>query len=576
MVPIPGASRPSFGEHKRARDKHIGRGEGAVLAMNETLGRILNLRWSLPLACGIASFLFVWWMWGSLNQVTTVHDEAAYLLQAKLFASFHLVGPARAAPEFFEQYHTFVEPVVAAKYPPGFSLLLVPGVWLGLPGLVPALLIGASAALAFILGRELTSTPVALVAVVLMNASSVALRFNPSYSSEIVTSFLFLVSWWALYRHWTSGRTYWLLVLAAAVGWGAITRPLTMLAFAVPTGIVTLISIQRHRAWRAILPSLALVAVPIAIMLVFNARVTGSWRKSPQSEYARMYIPEDHVGFGLTGGTPARPLSAEQQVFNGWVDSLHAEHTKENLPTTIKRRARTLMRSTWARDSRGAWFAVLGLFALPWGVAALLGSTVLGVFAAYLSYAHPPIWVVYYLELQAPLALLTAAGVFLLGRLVVRYLAPTFSRPISSRGLGAAPPPNPRRQQLQTQIAFALVAVWLMYPIPAIVSVTRHIFLTKAAYWQNFDRLLSTLPTKRSVVFVQYGRGHLPHSNLVQNEPLPGADLWIVHDRGADDARLLALAGDRRPYLYTETLNGSKAVGHIAPMTVDNAAGADR
>lgn len=557
-VPSPPAGRLSCSEHKRA-----------FLLAN------LNRRWA-ALACGTASFLFVWWLWGSLNQVAVVHDEAAYLLQARLFAAFHLAGPARPAPEFFEQYHTFVEPVVAAKYPPGFSLVLVPGVWLGLPGLVPALLVGGSTALAFLLACELAAAPVAFVTVVLMNVSSVAIKFNPSYASEVLTSFLVLLSWWALHRHWATGRAHWLLLLAAAVGWGAITRPLTMLAFAIPTGIATLISIRRHRAWIAIIPSLAVVSVPIAFMFVFNARVTGSWKKSAQGEYARMYIPEDHVGFGVTGGTPARPLSTEQQTFNAWVDSMHAEHTEAKLPTTVKRRARTLIRQTWARESRGALLAIVGVLALPWGIGALLSTTVLGIFAAYLLYAHPPIWMAYYLELQPPLAFLAALGAFFIVRLAVRFVGPTVSRRISVSGLGPAPAPDPRKQRLQRQILFAIVAVWLMFPVPGIVWVGRRIALSKAAYWQNFQQLVSTLPTKRSVVFVQYARGHLPHSNLVDNEPFGTADTWIVHDRGADDARLMSFAGDRHPYLYYETLNGSKAVGHIAPLTLDNAALAGR
>jgi len=515
-------------------------------------------------------------MWGSLNQVAVVHDEAAYLLQARLFAAFHVVAPARPAPEFFEQYHTFVEPVVAAKYPPGFSLVLVPGIWLGLPGLIPALLVGASAALAFLLASELASMPVAFVTVVLMNASSVAIKFNPSYSSEVLTSFLVLLSWFALYRHWNTGRTVWLLVLAAAVGWGAITRPLTMLAFAIPAGVATLISIRRHRAWLAIVPSVGIVGAAIAIMLLFNRQVTGSWRKSPQGEYARMYIPEDHIGFGVKGGTPARPLSAEQQTFNNWVDSMHVEHTEAKLPTTIQRRTRTLIRSTWARERRAAYLALIGLVALPWGVAALLSTTVLGIFGAYLFYAHPPIWTAYYLELQPPLAFLAALGAFFIVRLAVRYVGPTLSRRISTTGLGAVPPPDPRKQRMQTQLLFAIVAVWLMLPIPAIVSVGRKIAASKAVYWQNFRQLVSSVPSKRAVVFVQYTRGHLPHSSLVDNEPFGSADVWIVHDRGADDARLMAFAGDRRPYLYTETLNGSKAVGHIAPLTLDNLADVGR
>src|SRR5689334_4189332 len=203
------------------------------------LETILNSKWT-PALCGLIAFAFIWWMWGSLNQVSPVHDEAAYILQARIFAKGQMVAAGRPVPEFFEQYHTFVEPIVAAKYPPGFSLLLVPGIWLGLPGLIPALLAGASTALAFLLACELASMPVAFVTVVLMNASSVAIKFNPTYSSEVATTFLVLLSWLALHRHWTTGRAYWLLALAAAVGWGAITRPLTLLAFAIPTGVVTL------------------------------------------------------------------------------------------------------------------------------------------------------------------------------------------------------------------------------------------------------------------------------------------------------------------------------------------------
>ncbi|HEY6828182.1 MAG TPA: glycosyltransferase family 39 protein [Gemmatimonadaceae bacterium] len=537
--------------------------------------RILNPRWAAA-ACGVTSFLFVWWLWGSLNQVAVVHDEAAYLLQARIFASGHVVAAARPAPEFFEQYHTFVDPVVAAKYPPGFSLFLVPGIWLGMPGLVPALLVGASTALAFLLATGLASAPVAFVTVVLMNASSVAIKFNPSYSSEVLTSFLVLLSWLALYRHWTTGRVRWLLLLSAAVGWGAITRPFTMLAFAIPTGVATLISIRRHRAWLAIVPSVAIVAAAIGILLVFNRQVTGSWRKSAQMEYARMYIPEDHVGFGVTGATPARALSAEQQKFNAWVDSMHVEHTTANLPAAIRWRARTFIHSTWARANRAAWLAVLGLALLPLGVGVLVASTVLGIFAAYFLYAYPPTWTAYYLELQPPLAFLAAAGAFFAVRTIVRFAAPTLSRRISSRGLGPAAPPDARKQRLQTQLLFAIVALWLVFPTPAIVSVGRRMALTKAEYWQNFRELVSTLPTKRAVVFVQYGRGHLMHSSLVQNEPFESADVWIVHDRGADDARLMRFAGDRSPYLYSETLNGSKAVGHIAPMTLDNLANVGR
>jgi hypothetical protein len=40
---------------------------------------------------------------------------------------------------------------------------------------------------------------------------------------------------------------------------------------------------------------------------------------------------------------------------------------------------------------------------------------------------------------------------------------------------------------------------------------------------------------------------------VINNEPdLPRARIWIVYDRGSDNARLLAIARDRTPYLYDE------------------------
>ena len=41
----------------------------------------------LPLLLGVATGLATWWVWGSLDRSAVVHDESAYLLQAKLFAN---------------------------------------------------------------------------------------------------------------------------------------------------------------------------------------------------------------------------------------------------------------------------------------------------------------------------------------------------------------------------------------------------------------------------------------------------------------------------------------------------------
>jgi hypothetical protein len=54
-------------------------------------------------------------------------------------------------------------------------------------------------------------------------------------------------------------------------------------------------------------------------------------------------------------------------------------------------------------------------------------------------------------------------------------------------------------------------------------------------------------------VFVRYAENHIFHRSLISNPAdLAAAPSWIVYDRGADNARLEALAPDRVPYLYIE------------------------
>lgn len=88
--------------------------------------RTLASRWTV-LAIGVVTALTFGYEWGSLRQLPLVHDEAAYVLQARLFAAGKWTDSA-PIPEFFEQPHVLVTPHLAEKYGPGNALLLVPGI----------------------------------------------------------------------------------------------------------------------------------------------------------------------------------------------------------------------------------------------------------------------------------------------------------------------------------------------------------------------------------------------------------------------------------------------------------------
>ncbi len=115
-----------------------------------------------PLLAGLVTALLVAYVWKGLHGVAAYHDERAYLVQARLLSKFSWTAPAPPLPLFFEMPHLFVEPRIFARYPPGHSLMLVPGIWLGLPGLMPVLLAGLTAALTFILARRLAGVWIAL------------------------------------------------------------------------------------------------------------------------------------------------------------------------------------------------------------------------------------------------------------------------------------------------------------------------------------------------------------------------------------------------------------------------------
>ena len=65
--------------------------------------RFLQSRFA-PIAAGVTSAIVIWWAWGWVTPPPIIADEAAYLLQAKIFAGGHWTAPGRPLPGFFDRY----------------------------------------------------------------------------------------------------------------------------------------------------------------------------------------------------------------------------------------------------------------------------------------------------------------------------------------------------------------------------------------------------------------------------------------------------------------------------------------
>jgi hypothetical protein len=494
--------------------------------------RALQSRWAPPAVGALAAALHAW-VWGGLRVIPAIHDEAAYVLQARIFAGGRWAGPPPPLPEFFEQFHVFVTPALAPKYPPGHALLMVPGVWLGLPGLVPVLLSGVCAALLFALARRLAGPGTALAAAALWTTAPGAMRWMPTYFSQTTTTALWLLGWWLLLRWRDTRRGGWLAALSAAVALGGITRPLTMIVFAIPVAAVVLRDVVKLRLWRQTAVALAAGLAVCALVPLWSAGTLGDWRRNPYPEYSRVYFPFDAPGFGRDTTPPLRPLPPDH---TGWLvegGRMRAEYVPAAVPDALAVRGRAVWREAFShwRLLLGV-AALLGLVAAPAAAYLALG-TALALLPAYLVFYTPPSPGLYYAEAHPVLAFFAALG---LAKIVGPY-----ARRVDREGATA------RREWM--------VAVLVLAMIPSMAYDAEISRLGKrGGRWRllAFQERIRSLPD-RSVVFVRYAPDHLIHLSLIRNEPdAARARVWTVYDRGADNARLMRVAPDRVPFRYDE------------------------
>jgi len=487
----------------------------------------IGLRRFGPLATAVLSVAIVWFVWDALVPIAQVHDENSYLLQADIFARGRWTVPSPPIPDFFEQPHVQVVPTVASKYPPGHALLLSIGSLVRFPPLVPLLLTAITAALVFALAARLTNPWLALLTWTMWISAPIVLRFQASYFSELTTSAVVLGSWWALLEWRETRRRRWLLLLALAVGWGAITRPLTMLAFAIPIGVVVARDVVRLRLWLDFGLAFLTGVLVLGILPLWSARTTGDWRVSPLEQYRKDYLPFDKIGFTIDTSPPRRTVSPVLKTTYDYFLFARKQQQLSALPEIIGDRALNLTIILF----KGArlpllLFAIAGLFFMsaPLQFAAI---SALLLFIAHLPYAHWAPWTVYYLEAAPVIAMITAVGIW---RVATRILA------------------DERRVRLASIFVTALL---VGYAVPAIVF-WRNDHRGRAAFFVRFAVELKKLPP-HSIVFVRYTPRTLQHIAVVFNSAdLAHERVWVVHDLGPRNAELRRLVPDRTSFDFEE------------------------
>lgn len=483
---------------------------------------------ALPLVAGLLTAGLTAWIWGGLRPEASWHDEAAYRLQAELLAHFRLSRPGVAIPTAFTQAAVLVTPVVAPKMLPGHALLLVPGIWLHLPGLMPVLLVGAAAAMLVLLSRRLAGPGVAILALACWTTQAGQQRWRASYMSESTTALCWLVGWWCLLEWRQHRQSRWLLALALVTGLGAITRPLTMLAFAIPVGIVVLHDTIRSRRWAPLVAALAVGTLCLAAAPVQNRVTLGAWRQSPLTLYTAQYLPFDRLGFGLdtTRGTLALTPDLDRAMRE--LRLRHQEHVPARLPAILWQRLRVLEGSLflgWRVVLLPA--AVVGLVVLPMAGWFACGTAVL-LLLGYLSYAHEASWTAYYVEAMPVAAFVVALG----AAAVMRRLTRT----------SIVPP----------LVAAAAACCLVLAMVPELLW-ARHFSAARQAPVRRFGAAVHAAGAAGGLVFVRYAVGDDPHVSLVRNVADPRtAEVITVHELDAATNRAVMATMPSRPtWRYT-------------------------
>jgi hypothetical protein len=177
-------------------------------------------------------------------------------------------------------------------------------------------------------------------------------------------------------------------------------------------------------------------------------------------------------------------------------------------------------------------FAVVGLLFLPTAAALPVVSCIL-LYAAYLSYAHPSYWVVYYLETFPVAAFLTANG---LGRVFAFSTSNKFIRFISG---------HESNRTIPARGATLLVTASIL--LLAIASAAKLRRENASSLENRFRQTVARLDRKPSVAFVRFPTD--ASLFLVTNHArLDRSRTWVVFDRGPLNQTLKELAGDRDAY----------------------------
>src|SRR5687768_4254104 len=270
---------------------------------------------------------------GVLDGIPRVQDDVAYLFQGRIFALFRSWVPTPPGHEFFQL--TFIHMYEGrwfGKYPPGYPLLLAPGLWAGVPWLINSLAAGASLALAYATGLRIYGRHVAAWAGLLGLVSPWVLFMSGSYMAHPTAMMWVALFLYSLVRlHEMHRAEAWAILAGLSIGMAFITRQWSALGIGLGVAIWAMADLITRRdgklkLFRAYMLILIGFVAPLLFLLYENRQLTGEWLRLAQDLFGSYDRPGFGPGHGdAEGHTPALGifntllhLRSLATMFNGW------------------------------------------------------------------------------------------------------------------------------------------------------------------------------------------------------------------------------------------------------------------
>jgi hypothetical protein len=332
-------------------------------------------------AVGVVVFLYIiaaaYWQGRDLGPGS--HDVHMYLLQARFLSTGRLWTAAHPMADFFETFYVFTKPVYAPMYFPGTALLYLPWAWFGIPAwLLAAAVGGTAAALMYLVIGQLLDGAAGIVAALLVpTIQQCRLNAVEPLSHPALLMIGLLTTWtWLCWRRTSRGPAM-TAVVAAAMSWAIITRPIEGLCYVLPIGVAMLLDLRgRSVNWVRLLSAGALAAAPLlALQFFLDVGVTGSLLKTPTALYAeREWSGFKYLGFSAVE-PKAEPTSSLPEKHDLYVEMIR--------PSMVAHRPDNLLNIDWLVHRLGVIAAatlpnslllipfmvgVLGIWAKRWWV----------------------------------------------------------------------------------------------------------------------------------------------------------------------------------------------------------------